>query len=93
MLLIYFYVFKVLKVVILHSTGLCAEEVHLCGEAAAIDLVTELLYMTGEEVEVLDYVLFSAWPRSPRVPRRWLYRPQVVAKSGLNCKESFIPRS
>lgn len=41
---------------IFQSTGLCAEEVHLCGEAAAIDLVTELLYMTGEEVEVLDSV-------------------------------------
>ncbi|XP_036121653.1 ATP-dependent RNA helicase SUPV3L1, mitochondrial [Molossus molossus] len=35
--------------------GLCAEEVHLCGEAAAIDLVTELLYTTGEEVEVRNY--------------------------------------
>lgn len=44
---------------ILHLTGLCAEEVHLCGEAAAIDLVTELMYTTGEEVEVLN--LFSGW--------------------------------
>lgn len=35
--------------------GLCAEEVHLCGESAAIDLVTELLYTTGEEVEVHRY--------------------------------------
>lgn len=35
--------------------GLCAEEVHLCGESAAIDLVTELLYTTGEEVEVHNY--------------------------------------
>uniref|UniRef100_A0A671EJW1 ATP-dependent RNA helicase SUPV3L1, mitochondrial n=1 Tax=Rhinolophus ferrumequinum TaxID=59479 RepID=A0A671EJW1_RHIFE len=35
--------------------GLCAEEVHLCGEAAAIDLVTELMYTTGEEVEVRTY--------------------------------------
>ncbi|XP_008826034.1 ATP-dependent RNA helicase SUPV3L1, mitochondrial [Nannospalax galili] len=35
--------------------GLCAEEVHLCGEAAAIDLVTELLYTTGEEIEVHKY--------------------------------------
>lgn len=35
--------------------GLCAEEVHLCGESAAIDLVTELLYTTGEEVEVQKY--------------------------------------
>ncbi|XP_012513933.1 PREDICTED: ATP-dependent RNA helicase SUPV3L1, mitochondrial [Propithecus coquereli] len=36
-------------------TGLCAEEVHLCGESAAIDLVTELMYTTGEEVEVRSY--------------------------------------
>ncbi|XP_015988573.2 ATP-dependent RNA helicase SUPV3L1, mitochondrial isoform X1 [Rousettus aegyptiacus] len=35
--------------------GLCAKEVHLCGEAAAIDLVTELMYTTGEEVEVRNY--------------------------------------
>ncbi|XP_060225448.1 ATP-dependent RNA helicase SUPV3L1, mitochondrial isoform X1 [Meriones unguiculatus] len=35
--------------------GLCAEEVHLCGEPAAIDLVSELLYTTGEEVEVQKY--------------------------------------
>ncbi|XP_067408750.1 ATP-dependent RNA helicase SUPV3L1, mitochondrial isoform X2 [Emydura macquarii macquarii] len=35
--------------------GLCAEEVHVCGEAAAIDLVTELMYSTGEEVEVRNY--------------------------------------
>ncbi|XP_032112068.1 ATP-dependent RNA helicase SUPV3L1, mitochondrial isoform X1 [Sapajus apella] len=35
--------------------GLCAEEIHLCGEPAAIDLVTELMFTTGEEVEVRDY--------------------------------------
>uniref|UniRef100_A0A8C8AFJ0 ATP-dependent RNA helicase SUPV3L1, mitochondrial n=1 Tax=Otus sunia TaxID=257818 RepID=A0A8C8AFJ0_9STRI len=35
--------------------GLCAEEIHICGEAAAIDLVTELMYTTGEEVEVRNY--------------------------------------
>ncbi|XP_050815344.1 ATP-dependent RNA helicase SUPV3L1, mitochondrial isoform X1 [Gopherus flavomarginatus] len=35
--------------------GLNAEEVHVCGEAAAIDLVTELMYSTGEEVEVRNY--------------------------------------
>uniref|UniRef100_A0A8C3F0P7 ATP-dependent RNA helicase SUPV3L1, mitochondrial n=1 Tax=Chrysemys picta bellii TaxID=8478 RepID=A0A8C3F0P7_CHRPI len=35
--------------------GLSAEEVHICGEAAAIDLVTELMYSTGEEVEVRNY--------------------------------------
>ncbi|KAB1271071.1 ATP-dependent RNA helicase SUPV3L1; mitochondrial [Camelus dromedarius] len=35
--------------------GLCAEEIHLCGESAAIDLVTELMYTTGEDVEVRNY--------------------------------------
>ena len=33
--------------------GVCAEEIHLCGEASAIDLVKELMLVTGEEVEVL----------------------------------------
>lgn len=35
--------------------GLCAEEIHVCGETAAIDFITELLYTTGEEVEVRNY--------------------------------------
>uniref|UniRef100_A0A671L0F4 ATP-dependent RNA helicase SUPV3L1, mitochondrial n=1 Tax=Sinocyclocheilus anshuiensis TaxID=1608454 RepID=A0A671L0F4_9TELE len=34
---------------------LCAEEIHVCGEAAAVDFVTELMYTTGEEVEVHNY--------------------------------------
>lgn len=35
--------------------GVFAEEVHLCGETAAVDLVKELLYPVGEEVEVRHY--------------------------------------
>ncbi|XP_061522711.1 ATP-dependent RNA helicase SUPV3L1, mitochondrial [Phycodurus eques] len=35
--------------------GLCAEEIHVCGEPAAIDFVRELMYSTGEEVEVHTY--------------------------------------
>lgn len=35
--------------------GLCAEEIHVCGEPAAIDFVRELMYTTGEEVEVHNY--------------------------------------
>lgn len=31
---------------------MCAEEIHVCGESAAINFVTELMYTTGEEVEV-----------------------------------------
>ncbi|XP_076830873.1 ATP-dependent RNA helicase SUPV3L1, mitochondrial [Brachyhypopomus gauderio] len=35
--------------------GLCAEEIHVCGEAAAIHFVTELMLTTGEEIEVRNY--------------------------------------
>ncbi|XP_056134909.1 ATP-dependent RNA helicase SUPV3L1, mitochondrial [Lampris incognitus] len=35
--------------------GLCAEEIHVCGEPAAINFVRELMYTTGEEVEVHTY--------------------------------------
>lgn len=35
--------------------GLCAEEIHVCGEPAAINFVRELMYTTGEEVEVHNY--------------------------------------
>lgn len=35
--------------------GLCAEEIHICGEPAAIDFIRELMYTTGEEVEVHTY--------------------------------------
>lgn len=34
------------------GAGLCAEEIHICGEPAAIDFIRELMYTTGEEVEV-----------------------------------------
>ena len=56
---IYFCIFEIKKIQILHLTGLCAEEIHLCGESAAIDLVTELMYTTGEDVEVLNYMACS----------------------------------
>ena len=35
--------------------GLQAKEIHVCGEAAAIDLVKEICISTGEEVEVKSY--------------------------------------
>lgn len=40
--------------------GLCAEEIHVCGEPAAIDFVRELMYTTGEEVEVHTYKRLTA---------------------------------
>ncbi|XP_041651421.1 ATP-dependent RNA helicase SUPV3L1, mitochondrial [Cheilinus undulatus] len=35
--------------------GLCADEIHVCGEPAAIEFIRELMYTTGEEVEVHTY--------------------------------------
>ncbi|KAG8001480.1 ATP-dependent RNA helicase SUPV3L1 [Nibea albiflora] len=34
---------------------LCADEIHVCGESAAIEFIRELMYSTGEEVEVHTY--------------------------------------
>jgi hypothetical protein len=49
--------------------GLCAHEIHICGEASAIDLVKELMLDTGDEVEVGIFLRFMvqrgwAWTRS-----------------------------
>ncbi|XP_019339926.1 ATP-dependent RNA helicase SUPV3L1, mitochondrial isoform X1 [Alligator mississippiensis] len=35
--------------------GIPATEIHICGEDAAINFITELMYTTGEEVEVRNY--------------------------------------
>ncbi|KAL3863039.1 hypothetical protein ACJMK2_004821 [Sinanodonta woodiana] len=35
--------------------GICAKEVHLCGEGSAIDLIKQLMLDTGDEVEVRRY--------------------------------------
>ena len=35
--------------------GIVAEEIHVCGEAAAIDVVKEIMLTAGEEVEVRNY--------------------------------------
>lgn len=35
--------------------GLIAEEVHLCGEPGAIELIRQLCLTTGEDVEVRNY--------------------------------------
>lgn len=35
--------------------GVCADEIHLCGEATCIDLVKDMLFEIGEDVEVRRY--------------------------------------
>uniref|UniRef100_A0AAY5F3Y5 ATP-dependent RNA helicase SUPV3L1, mitochondrial n=1 Tax=Electrophorus electricus TaxID=8005 RepID=A0AAY5F3Y5_ELEEL len=46
--------------------GLCAEEIHVCGEAAAINFITELMLTTGEEVEVRNYTRLTPFSISDR---------------------------
>uniref|UniRef100_A0A3B1KL41 ATP-dependent RNA helicase SUPV3L1, mitochondrial n=1 Tax=Astyanax mexicanus TaxID=7994 RepID=A0A3B1KL41_ASTMX len=46
--------------------GLCAEEIHVCGEAAAINFITELMYTTGEEVEVHNYTRLTPFSISDK---------------------------
>lgn len=33
--------------------GLCADEVHLCGDAAVVPLIQEILKVTGDDIEVM----------------------------------------
>ena len=35
--------------------GIAAEEIHVCGEAAAIDIVREICLSIGEDVEVVKH--------------------------------------
>ena len=36
--------------------GISADELHLCGDAAAVPLVQEILKVTGDEVEVIIFL-------------------------------------
>ncbi|GAU91771.1 hypothetical protein RvY_03965 [Ramazzottius varieornatus] len=46
--------------------GLCVDELHLCGEAAAIDLIKEMLLDTGEDLEVKTYKRLTSLTISDR---------------------------
>ncbi len=39
--------------------GIAAEEVHVCGEATAIDLVREICATAGEEVEASHLIVLT----------------------------------
>lgn len=39
--------------------GIVADELHLCGDPAAVPLIQEILKVTGDEVEVLKLTCFS----------------------------------
>lgn len=36
-------------------SGVCAQEVHLCGEASAIELIRQLTVITGDVLEIRKY--------------------------------------
>lgn len=40
--------------------GLSADELHLCGDAAAVPLVQKLLKVTGDDIQVLKLLQVSA---------------------------------
>lgn len=39
--------------------GICADELHLCGDAAVVPLIQEILKVTGDDIEVRK--LFSVY--------------------------------
>lgn len=46
--------------VVYPTLGLCVDELHICGEASAIELVREMLMDTGEDLEVKTYKRLTA---------------------------------
>ena len=38
--------------------GIAADELHVCGDPAAVPLIQEMLKITGDELEVLQHVFF-----------------------------------
>lgn len=51
-IIIFFFLNLNYFIILCICAGLCAEEIHVCGEPAAIDFIKELMFTTGEEVEV-----------------------------------------
>ena len=45
---------SLISVFFVHA-GVCAQEVHLCGEASAIELVREFAHTVGDDFEVRRY--------------------------------------
>lgn len=41
--------------------GIAADELHLCGDPAAVPLIQEILKVTGDHVEVTEMLLVNIW--------------------------------
>lgn len=46
--------------------GIAADELHLCGDPAAVPLIQEILKVTGDEIEV-PYIHFNTIPSWGRI--------------------------
>lgn len=41
--------------------GIAADELHLCGDPAAVPLIQKILKVTGDYVEVIEMLLVNFW--------------------------------
>lgn len=70
--------------------GVVADEVHICGEPAAIDLIKNIMVTTGEDVEVLN-PLIEKWGSFgiPENKEKYLFSgPQVRKANGTGNGET-----
>lgn len=66
--------------------GVCAKEIHVCGEASAIELVKDLALSAGDEVEVIKYNRLT----SLKVLDKSVGKQQVITFCiFLQCEKSF----
>ncbi|KAI5440284.1 DExH-box ATP-dependent RNA helicase DExH16, mitochondrial isoform X1 [Lathyrus oleraceus] len=66
--------------------GIAADELHLCGDPAAVPLIQEILDVTGDEIEVQYYERLS-----PLVPMKFPLRSLSDVKNG-DCIVTFSRR-
>ncbi|KAL0548229.1 hypothetical protein IC582_012677 [Cucumis melo] len=66
--------------------GLCADEVHLCGDAAVVPLIQEILKVTGDDIEVQYYERLS-----PLIPLNIPLGPYSNIRKG-DCIVTFSRR-
>ncbi|XP_023527154.1 ATP-dependent RNA helicase SUV3, mitochondrial isoform X1 [Cucurbita pepo subsp. pepo] len=66
--------------------GICADELHLCGDAAVVPLVQEILKVTGDDIEVQYYERLS-----PLIPMKVPLGPYSNIRKG-DCIVTFSRR-
>ncbi|XP_022137943.1 ATP-dependent RNA helicase SUV3, mitochondrial isoform X2 [Momordica charantia] len=66
--------------------GICADELHLCGDAAVVPLIQEILKVTGDDIEVQYYERLS-----PLIPMKVPLGPYSNIRTG-DCVVTFSRR-